>query len=154
MATFKLSSLLLPSQARYSSHSLTNIQVNKGTNGDISQQAVMLLKLKVQNSWSTDKDKENVNQNQTNEYHLPLNFEDKEFIKQNIFKAIDNAPSKMIRQASINLIQTIRSAFEAILFNVAECDFPEQFQNAMPEIDGRLKSENDAYIVSGLRALL
>lgn len=34
----------------------------------------------------------------------------------------------------------MRAAFESILYNVAECDFPENFQNALPEIDNRLKS--------------
>lgn len=60
----------------------------------------MLLKLKVEKSWSTDIGKENVNLNQ-NEFNLPLSFEDKQFIKQNIFSAIDNAPNKVMRYLSL-----------------------------------------------------
>lgn len=41
---------------------------------------------------------------------------DKEFIKQNIFKALDMAPTKQIQ-----------SAIRKIIFNIAECDFPEQW---------------------------
>ncbi len=52
----------------------------------------MLLKLKVEKCWSQDTGKENMNSNNSpNEYEIPLNFEDKEFIKQNIFKALDSA---------------------------------------------------------------
>lgn len=41
-----------------------------------------------------------------------------------------------------------------MIFNIAEVDFPERFQNCFPEIDGRLKSNSETYIISGMKALL
>lgn len=73
---------------------------------------------------------------------MPLSYQDKEFLRQNIFKALDSASSK-----------PIQSAFENIIFNIAECDYPENWKSAISEIEGRLKSGNEVAQISGLTAL-
>lgn len=40
-----------------------------------------------------------------------------------------------------------------MIFNIAEVDFPENWGNSVQEIAQRLKSQNEAAIISGLMAL-
>eukprot|EP00347_Sterkiella_histriomuscorum_P021385 403334157 len=121
--------------------------VNKGKQSDIASQAALYLKLKVQQSWGEDMGKENMNSNnsntqQSNEFAEPLTHQDKEFLRHNIFKALDQAQGK-----------TIQSAFQNIVYNIAQVDFPENWSVAIPEIDNRLKSGNENSQISGLIAL-
>ena len=87
----------------------------------------MLLKLKVEKGWAGEIGKENINANTVNDYNLPLTYEDKEFIKQNVFKTLDTVQNPTIRYSFELLTVQLRSAFEHIIFNIAECDFPEKF---------------------------
>lgn len=40
-----------------------------------------------------------------------------------------------------------------MIFNIAEVDFPESWRNSVHEIAERLKSQNEAAVISGLLAL-
>lgn len=40
-----------------------------------------------------------------------------------------------------------------MIFNIAEVDFPESWANSVHEIAERLKSQNEAAVISGLLAL-
>lgn len=40
-----------------------------------------------------------------------------------------------------------------MIFNIAEVDFPESWGNSVQEIADRLKSQNEAAVISGLLAL-
>lgn len=91
----------------------------------MATQAALFLKLKVQQSWGEDVGKENIDSNKSNSpsdlaYSLPLTMGDKQFLRENIFKALDVAPSK-----------TIQSAFCSVIYNIAQVDFPEQWKNVV-----------------------
>lgn len=78
------------------------------------------------------------------DFKRPISPQDKEFIKFNIIKALDVAPTKIIQ-----------SAIRNIIFNIAECDFPEQWPTVFDEIAQRIKQSvgNEAVLISGLMAL-
>ena len=58
----------------------------------------MFLKLKVQQCWGEDMGKENVDLANSNlQYAYPLSPADKQFLRENIFKALDVAPTKIIQ---------------------------------------------------------
>jgi hypothetical protein len=78
------------------------------------------------------------------DFKRPISPQDKEFIKFNIIKALDMASTK-----------TIQSAIRNIIFNIAECDFPEQWGTVFDEIKQRIKQSvgNEAMLISGLMAL-
>lgn len=46
-----------------------------------------------------------------------------------------------------------RNAFENIIYNIAEVDFPDQWQQSLGEIEGRLKQSDENLLISGLTAL-
>ena len=90
--------------------------------------------------------KENVSHNNQEEddFKRPIAEQDKEFIKFNIFKALDVAPNKVIQ-----------SAIQNIILNIAEVDFPERWPSVFDEIGNRIKQSmgNEAALISGLMAL-
>ena len=90
----------------------------------MSTQAALFLKLKVQQCWGEDAGKENMDSNkqQTADlaYAYPLTIGDKIFLRENIFKALDGAPSK-----------AIQSAFCSVIYNIAQVDFPENWKNCI-----------------------
>lgn len=47
----------------------------------------------------------------------PISEQDKAFLRANIFKALDQPTTKIIK-----------NAFESIIFNIAEVDFPENWK--------------------------
>jgi hypothetical protein len=101
----------------------------------------------VQQTWGLEfGGKENVSHNIQDEddFKRPVAQQDKEFIKFNIFKALDVAPNKVIQ-----------SAIQNIIFNIAECDFPERWPSVFDEIGNRIKQSmgNEAALISGLMAL-
>lgn len=62
----------------------------------MSTQAAMFLKLKVTQSWGEELGKENIDQNKQDlVYKFPLTPNDKAFLRENIFKALDCAPNKV-----------------------------------------------------------
>lgn len=79
---------------------ITNTQeTNKGRQSDVATQAAFYLKLKVQKTWGLEYGgKENVSHNMQDDddFKRPISPQDKEFIKFNIIKALDVAPTKII----------------------------------------------------------
>jgi hypothetical protein len=73
-------------------------EANKGRQTDVATQAALFLKLKVQQCWGEDLGKENIDVvNRTDlQYAFPFTPNDKHFLRENIFKALDVAPSKTI----------------------------------------------------------
>ena len=64
----------------------------------MATQAAMFLKLKVQQCWGEDMGKENMDVANSNlQYAYPLSPVDKQFLRENIFKALDVAPTKIIQ---------------------------------------------------------
>lgn len=102
------------------------IQTNKGRNSDVATLAAFYLKQKVQQTWGLEfGGKENISHNIQDEddFKRPIAPQDKDFLRFNIFKALDVAGTKQIQ-----------SAVQSIIFNIAECDFPDQWPNAVEEI--------------------
>ena len=77
-------------------------------------------------------------------YAYPLSPADKQFLRENIFKALDVAPNKIIQ-----------SAFCSVIYNIAQVDFPEGWKNSVQEVGDRIKVSvsNEAILISGLMAL-
>lgn len=95
------------------------MQANKGRASDVATQAALFLKLKVQQCWGEDPGKENLDANRL-AYSSPLTYGDKQFLRENIFKALDSAPNK-----------TVQSAFCSVVYNIAQVDFPENWKNSI-----------------------
>ncbi len=78
------------------------------------------------------------------QYAFPFSPNDKQFLRENIFKALDSAPSK-----------TIQSALCSAIFNIAQVDFPENWRNSIQEIGERIKQSvgQENLLISGLLAL-
>lgn len=73
-------------------------EANKGRNSDVATQAAFFLKLKVQQCWGEEVGKENLDVNRPQlAYANPLNPGDKQYLRENVFKALDIAPSKTIQ---------------------------------------------------------
>ena len=64
----------------------------------MATQAAMFLKIKVQQSWGEELGKENIDKNSPDmlAYQTPLSMGDKQFLRDNIFKALDTAQNKVI----------------------------------------------------------
>jgi len=52
-----------------------------------------------------------------------------------------------------NQITVYRSAFCNVIFNIAEVDYPDRWPGAIEEVAGRLKSNDENILISGLPAL-
>lgn len=95
----------------------------------------MFLKLKVQQCWGEDPQavgKENVNSSNVQSqlaFAFPLSHQDKAYLRENIFKALDSASSK-----------TIQSALCNVIYNIAQVDFPENWKSSVQEVGDRLKA--------------
>ena len=65
-------------------------------------------------------------------------------MRENIFKALDIAPSKVIQ-----------SALCSVIYNIAEVDFPNNWKNSIQEVGDRIKQSisNEGALISGLLAL-
>lgn len=114
----------------------------------MATQAALFLKLKVQQCWGEDVGKENIDtMNRTQQdlqYAFPFSPNDKQFLRENIFKALDSAPSK-----------TIQSALCSAIYNIAQVDFPENWRTSINEIGERIKqsTRQESLLLSGLLAL-
>jgi hypothetical protein len=123
-------------------------EINKGRQTDVATQAAFFLKRKVQQCWGEDVGKENIdiaNRTQTDlQYAYPLSPNDKQFLRENIFKALDAAPSKQVQ-----------SALCSVIYNMAQVDFPENWKNAVQEIGERIRisTQNEGMLISGLLSL-
>lgn len=115
----------------------------------MATQAAIFLKLKVQQCWGEDEGqgKENVSGNAAQQlaFAFPLSPNDKAYLRDNIFKALDSAASK-----------TIQSALCSVIYNIAQVDFPENWKSSVQEVGGRLKTslaQDERVVISGLLAL-
>lgn len=64
----------------------------------MATQAAMFLKLKVQQCWGEDLGKENQDANRPQlAFSAPLSMGDKQYLRDNVFKALDMAPTKTIQ---------------------------------------------------------
>jgi hypothetical protein len=78
------------------------------------------------------------------QFAFPFSPNDKQFLRDNIFKALDAAPSK-----------PIQSALCSAIYNMAQVDFPENWANSVTEMGERIKQSmaNEGILMSGLLAL-
>lgn len=92
----------------------------------MAEQAALFLKHKVQLCWAEDLGKESIDTVNRADllYSYPFTPNDKHFLRENILKALDLAPSK-----------TIQSAFCSVIYNMAKVDFPQNWGSAVNEID-------------------
>ena len=88
----------------------------------------MFLKLKVSQCWGEDTLGKENQSSQANSstvqsqlaFASPFSPQDKAYLRENIFKALDAASSK-----------TIQSALCNVIYNIAQVDFPENWRNSV-----------------------
>ena len=104
--------------------------MNQVYKSDVSQQAAVFLKLTVNNCWETS-DQQNTNylflnsdnaRTRSNEQQFLLQSFDKEFLKSNIFLALDSV-IRLEGEPSDQSNKSITQQIENVIWNIAQYDY-------------------------------